>query len=162
MQNDILFDNIYIGHSIADAEALAAESFDIKHPIEKAAEAAAKPKPADTPKSDLDITFGDDPIQFIKQKVDLFITIAKADPIEAIKFVPEVAIGAGVGALTILGVLIGLLSMGAAPAPVKDAAKKGKVAAKEGKEKAASAAASAVDAGKAEVNKRTTRSAAAE
>ncbi|KFY58743.1 hypothetical protein V497_04663 [Pseudogymnoascus sp. VKM F-4516 (FW-969)] len=162
MQNDILFDNIYIGHSIADAEALAAESFDIKHPIEKAAEAAAKPKPADTPKSDLDITFGDDPIQFIKQKVDLFITIAKSDPIEAIKFVPEVAIGAGVGALTILGVLIGLLSMGAAPAPVKDAAKKGKAVAKEGKEKAASAAASAVDAGKAEVNKRTTRSAAAE
>lgn len=27
MQNDILFDNIYIGHSIADAEKFAQETF---------------------------------------------------------------------------------------------------------------------------------------
>ncbi|KAL5346947.1 hypothetical protein ACLOAV_008090 [Pseudogymnoascus australis] len=164
MQNDILFDNIYIGHSIADAEALAAETFDIKHTIEKAAELAAKPKAEDKPKSDLDIEFADDPVKFVKQKLDLFITIAKHDPIEAIKYVPEVAIGAGVGALTLLGVLVGLLSMGAAPAAdkAKAAAKSGKAAAKDGKDKAASAAASAVDAGKAEVNKRTTRSNASE
>lgn len=164
MQNDILFDNIYIGHSIADAEALAAETFDIKHTIEKAAELAAKPKAEDKPKSDLDIEFGDDPVKFVKQKLDLFITIAKHDPIEAIKYVPEVAIGAGVGALTLLGVLVGLLTLGAAPAPekAKAAAKSGKAAVKDGKEKAASAAASAVDAGKAEVSKRTTRSNASE
>ncbi|KFY74256.1 hypothetical protein V499_05712 [Pseudogymnoascus sp. VKM F-103] len=163
MQNDILFDNIYIGHSIADAEALAAETFDVKHAAEKAAELAAKPKAEDKPKSDLDIEFGDDPVKFVKQKLDLFITIAKHDPIEAIKYVPEVAIGAGVGALTLLGVLVGLLTLGSAPAPkVKAAAKQGKAAVKEGKEKAGSAAASAVDAGKSEVNKRTTRSNAAE
>ncbi|KFZ10762.1 hypothetical protein V502_07938 [Pseudogymnoascus sp. VKM F-4520 (FW-2644)] len=163
MQNDILFDNIYIGHSIADAEALAAETFDVKLAAEKAAELAAKPKAEDKPKSDLDIEFGDDPIKFVKQKLDLFITIAKHDPIEAIKYVPEVAIGAGVGALTLLGVLVGLLTLGAAPAPkAKQAAKSGKAAAKDGKEKAASAAASAVDAGKADVSKRTTRSNAAE
>jgi calnexin len=29
MQNDILFDNIYIGHSIEDAEKLRKETFDL-------------------------------------------------------------------------------------------------------------------------------------
>jgi calnexin len=36
MQKDILFDNIYIGHSIADAEKLRAETFDLKVAAEKA------------------------------------------------------------------------------------------------------------------------------
>lgn len=155
MQNDILFDNIYIGHSIADAEKLAEETFFVKHPVEKAVEAASKPKAEDKPKSPLDLTFSEDPVAFIKQKVDLFIALAKVDPIEAIKFVPEVAIGAAVGLFTLLGVLIGLLTMGApAPAPVK---KTGKAAAKDGKDKASSAATSSVDKGK-EASKRTTRS----
>jgi calnexin len=159
MQNDILFDNIYIGHSIADAEKFAQETFHVKHAVEKAVELASKPKEEDKPKSPLDLTFTEDPVTFIKQKVDLFITIAKQDPIEAIKFVPEVAIGAAVGALTILGVLIGLLTIGGpTPAQVQKAGKNAKAAAKDGKDKVASAAASAVDQGKAEVNKRTTRS----
>ena len=38
MQNDILFDNIYIGHSEEDAKEFAEESWAIKHEIEKAAE----------------------------------------------------------------------------------------------------------------------------
>lgn len=44
MQNDILFDNIYIGHSIEDAEKLRKETFDLKHPVEVALEEASKPK----------------------------------------------------------------------------------------------------------------------
>ena len=38
MQSDILFDNIYIGHSVEDAEKLKVETFDVKHAIEKAEE----------------------------------------------------------------------------------------------------------------------------
>ena len=44
MQNDILFDNIYIGHSVEDAQKLKAETWDIKHPIEVAEEEETKPK----------------------------------------------------------------------------------------------------------------------
>lgn len=163
MQNNILFDNIYIGHSVEDAEKFAEETFKAKHVAEKAAELAAKPKEEEKPKSPFETSFTEDPINFVKQKVDLFVTIAKHDPIEAIKFVPEVAIGAGVGALTLLGVLVGLLSMGSpAPEKAKKAGKNAKAAAKDGKDKVASAAASAVDQGKSEVSKRTTRSTASE
>lgn len=160
MQDGILFDNIYIGHSIADAEKLADETFHAKHAAEKAAELAARPKEEEKPKSPLDMTFTEDPVAFIKQKLDLFITIAKHDPIEAIKFVPEVAVAAAVGALTLLGVLISLLAAGsAAPAKANNASKE---AAKDGKDEVASATASAVKQGKSEVNKRTTRSSASE
>jgi len=38
MTEDILFDNIYVGHSVDDAKALAAETFDIKHSLEKVAD----------------------------------------------------------------------------------------------------------------------------
>jgi len=38
MQNDILFDNIYIGHSEEGAKNFAEETWVIKHEIEKAAE----------------------------------------------------------------------------------------------------------------------------
>ena len=38
MTEDILFDNIYVGHSVEDAKALAVETFEVK----KALEAASK------------------------------------------------------------------------------------------------------------------------
>lgn len=38
MQNNILFDNIYIGHSEEDAKKLAEETWVIKYKIEKDAE----------------------------------------------------------------------------------------------------------------------------
>ena len=43
MQNDILFDNIYIGHSIEEARKFAEETFFEKHPIEQLIELAEKP-----------------------------------------------------------------------------------------------------------------------
>ncbi|KAF2498451.1 Calreticulin-domain-containing protein [Lophium mytilinum] len=163
MQNDILFDNIYIGHSVEDAEKLKAETFDVKHPAEKAEEEATAPKPEDPPTNPLDTPFLEDPVTWIKTKLNLFLTIAKRDPIEAIKFVPEIAGGLGVAALTVLAIL-GSLIFGGASAPskeqVKDAAKKAKDAAVEGKDKAAAAVASGVEKAQAEANKRTTRSTA--
>ena len=37
MTEDILFDNLYIGHSVEDAKKLAAETFEVKKELEKAA-----------------------------------------------------------------------------------------------------------------------------
>lgn len=81
MQPDILFNNIYIGHSIEDAEKLAAETFKLKHPVEKALAEADKPKEEDKPKSPSDLKFLDGPVHYIKEKLDLFLTIAKNDPV---------------------------------------------------------------------------------
>jgi calnexin len=101
MQNEILFDNIYIGHSIEDAEAFRKETFDIKKPIERAEEEAQKPKPE--VKAETTVSFTEDPVTYIREKVDTFITLAKEDPVEAIKVVPEVA--GGLGAILLATVL---------------------------------------------------------
>lgn len=158
MQNDILFDNIYIGHSIADAEKFAAETFKEKHPVEKALEDAEKPKPEDKPKSPSDLVFTEDPILYIKEKLDLFFTIAQSDPIQAIKFVPEAAGGLAAVLVTLIALVVGLFSLGGASTPpqVKKAVKDAKDVAVDAKDKVAEATASGIDKAKAE--KRTTRS----
>lgn len=166
MQSDILFDNIYIGHSIEEAQKLKAETWDIKRPIEDAEEEATKPKKDDTPKSPLDLNFKDDPVLYVKEKVSLFIDIAKRDPVEAIKFVPEVAGGIGVLLVTLIAVVVGAVSVSggsaeAAKDATKDAATKTAEKAQETKEKVTDAAASGAETVKTEVSKRTTRSSAA-
>lgn len=160
MQNDILFDNIYIGHSIADAEKFAEETFKLKHPVEQLLELAEKPKvDEDKPaKSPSDLVFMDDPIHYIREKLDLFFTIAQNDPIQAIKFVPEAAGGIAAVAITLIAVIVGLVSMGASTPPAKKAAENVKAAAADAKDKAVDAASSAVAQAKGEVNKRATRS----
>lgn len=163
MQNDILFDNIYIGHSVADAEKLKAETFDPKLKAEKAEEEANKPKVEDAPKSPSDLVFKDDPVTYVKEKVNLFLDIAKRDPIGAVKFVPEVAGGIGVIAITLLAILASaVLGSGAAPSKeqLKTQAKKAKATAVDVKDKAAEAVASGADKAQAEINKRSTRSTA--
>ena len=111
MQSDILFDNIYIGHSVEDAAAFRAETYDAKRPVEDAEDEASKPKASDIPKSPSDLSFKDDPVTFIKEKFDLFLTIAKNDPLEAIRFVPEIGytiVGiVGVSLLAVVGILFG-------------------------------------------------------
>ena len=162
MQNDILFDNIYIGHSIEDAETLKAETFDIKHSIEKAEEDASKPPPPkDQPKGPLDINFMEEPVRYVREKVDLFWDVAKNDPVQAIKFFPEVAGGIGAVAVAIVAILITVVTMssGATPPPqVKKAAEKAKQTAMDAKDQAVDAATTATEKAQAEINKRTTRS----
>ena len=164
MQADILFDNIYIGHSIEDAAALRAETYDIKRPIEDAEDAASKPVPDSKPSSPMDLNFMDDPVTYVKEKLDLFVTLAKKDPVEAIKFMPDVAGVIGGGVVLVLAILVGALGMGGTAAPskedIKKSAQKAKDAAVDAKDKAVDAAASGIDQAKAEVNKRTTRSSA--
>ena len=157
MQSDILFDNIYVGHSIEDATALAAETFDKKIVAEKALEAAEKPKEADKPKSPSDLKFLDDPVLYAREKLDLFLTIAKQDPIQAAKFVPEVPAAIGTLFVSIIAIF-GLITMGgSAPEPVKKAAKDAKGKAIEAKDKAAEAVATGTEKAK-EATKRNTRS----
>ena len=164
MQSDILFDNVYIGHSIEDAAALRAETYDLKRPVEDAEEAVTKPKPADKPESPSDLVFMDDPVTYVKEKFDLFLSIAKRDPIEAIKFVPEIAGGLGALVVALIAFVIGAVSVSSPAAPskedIKKAAQKAKDTAVNAKDQAVDAAASGVDTVKAEANKRTTRSAA--
>jgi calnexin len=165
MQSDITFDNIYIGHSVEDANALRAETYDIKRPVEDAEEAKTKPKPSDSPKSPSDLSFTEDPVTYIKEKLQLFITLAQKDPIEAIRFMPEVAGGLGGALALVIAIVVGLAGLGGAAAPTKEdikkTAQKAKEVAIDAKDKAVEASASGADAVKAEVNKRTTRSSAA-
>merc|ERR1712098_692013 len=160
MQNDILFDNIYIGHSVADAEKFADETFNEKHPIEQLIEIAEKPKVDETkpPRSPSDLVFTEDPIHYIKEKLDLFFTIAQNDPIQAIKFVPEAAGGLAAVLVTFIALIVGIIGMSGSSAPpqVKKAVEKTKAAAVDAKDKVAEAAASGVEQAKAE--KRSTRS----
>lgn len=160
MQNDILFDNIYIGHSVADAKKLKEETFDVKIAIEKQEEEIAKPKVDETiPKSPLDLKFTEDPITYVQEKVQLFMTIAKRDPLEAVRFVPEVPAVGGVLLATILMILFGGLAGGAAAAPkVKETVRKVQAQSADAKDQAADAVATGAENVKDEVNKRSTRS----
>ncbi|KAG4216583.1 hypothetical protein PC116_g34936, partial [Phytophthora cactorum] len=128
-----------------------------KSPVEKALEEAEKPKKDDSAKSPSDLKFLDDPVLYIKEKLDLFTTIAANDPIQAIKFVPEVP-GAIVAILALVGTIVSVLFLGgSAPEPVKKAAADAKEKAKDAKDKTAEAVATGAENVKAEVSKRTTR-----
>ncbi|EED24523.1 calnexin [Talaromyces stipitatus ATCC 10500] len=155
MQNDILFDNIYIGHSVEDAAAFREETYAVKKPVEVAEEEASKPKPEK--KIDTGLTFKEDPVAFVRQKVDLFVSLVKQDPLDAVKTVPEVAGGLGAILLATILFIFGAISS-SSPAPTK-VAEKGKDAATATKEKAAEAVSSAADTAKG-ATKRTTRSSA--
>lgn len=158
MQSDILFDNIYIGHSVEEAEKFANETFFKKLAIEKALEDAEKPKSDDKPKSPSDLKFLEDPVLYVKEKLDLFTTIAANDPIQAIKFVPEVPTAIG-GLLVLIVSLVGIFTMGgSAPAAAKKAGTDAKEKVKEAKDKTAEAVSTGAENVKAEVNKRNTRS----
>ena len=160
MQSDILFDNIYIGHSIDDATKFKNETFDIKHKIEEAEEVASKPKPSEEPKAPGELSFKEDPVTYIREKVDLFYNIAKDDPVEAIKELPEVAGGIGALIVTVIALIVGIFSLGSGGAPpqAKKAAEKVKEAAVDAKDQAVDAATTGAEKVQSEVNKRTTRS----
>ncbi|TQV97152.1 hypothetical protein V2A60_000215 [Cordyceps javanica] len=152
MQNDILFDNIYIGHSVADAEKLAAETFAPKHAAEKALAEADKPK-VEEPESPSDLKFLDDPVLYVREKVDLFLTIAQRSPLEAARFVPEVAAGIVAILVSLVAVTLSILGLGSAPAPAK-----GKKAEKSTKEEGSKATTTGAEKAKGEATKRNTRS----
>ncbi|ORY04821.1 Calreticulin-domain-containing protein [Basidiobolus meristosporus CBS 931.73] len=106
MQNDILFDNIYVGHSEDEAHKIAEQTWAVKNEIEKAAEEKDAPKPdlnADEPTTE-------EPIKFVTHHVNKFIAAAKADPVAAAKEMPYVAGGLAAAAGSILLLISGLFS----------------------------------------------------
>ncbi|KAI5898794.1 Calreticulin-domain-containing protein [Schizophyllum commune H4-8] len=114
MTEDILFDNIYVGHSIEDANAFKAETFDVKKPLE----VAAKNKKAEVD-DDEELTFGEDPIGFIRYKVLDFIDLARLDPVLAFKTSPETGAALGLAAITFFGMVAALFGLvGAQQKPV--------------------------------------------
>ncbi|KAF9130116.1 hypothetical protein BGW39_003476 [Mortierella sp. 14UC] len=122
MQKDILFDNIYIGHSVTDAEALAAESWEIKHAAEKKQEELANPKP----KIEGPPTFKEDPIGFLVGHLREFIELAREDPMNAIHSRPMVSavLAAIIGVTLGLGlILVGLLTAAPRASTVRAASK---------------------------------------
>ncbi|KAJ7024393.1 Calreticulin family-domain-containing protein [Mycena alexandri] len=122
MTEDILFDNIYIGHSPEDAKAFAAETFDIKKPLEAA---AAKPAVEDDEDDETTGSFKENPIAFIRQKVFTFIDLAKLDPLLAFKSHPETGIALAGAILTLFGMLGALFGLvGAGQKPITKSSKK--------------------------------------
>ncbi|KKA26389.1 hypothetical protein TD95_001377 [Thielaviopsis punctulata] len=153
MQSDIMFSNIYIGHSVEDARKLAQETFFAKHAAEEAVEAASKPAKADEPvKSPSDLKFADDPVLYATEKLDLFMTILKSDPVEAFRFVPEVPVVIAGVLVLFIGILSAVLGGGKASSKKAVAPKDEKK-----KDEKASGAATGADTGKAGATKRTAK-----
>lgn len=106
MQNDILFDNIYIGHSVEAAEQVGNETFIPKQAIELAEEKANAPEPLKKDKqyeSAMDY-FRDDPVGYVKTVARMFILNFSVDPQATIKNQPVVALVAS-SALFISGMI---------------------------------------------------------
>ncbi|KAG5436909.1 hypothetical protein PCK2_001041 [Pneumocystis canis] len=105
MQSDILFDNIYIGHSIEDAEKFAESTFQVKYKNEMLQSGdTAEEKPSDdtVKTSYLDIAM---------QKVVTFIDLMKGDPISALKEMPGTASTLGTLFLTLIALFYGVISL---------------------------------------------------
>lgn len=117
MTKDILFDNIYVGHSVEDAEKLQKATFDVKRAIEEKEEEATAPK-APEPPQPAGGSFKEDPVAFVKAKLVPFLRLVQLDPMEAVKSMPDVAGALAVVVFTTLALLAGLISMAAAPAKV--------------------------------------------
>jgi len=108
MTEDILFDNIYVGRSPDDAKAFAAETFDIKHPLEKAADKPDFPEEPDVPD---EVIFAENPVEFLRSKAFQFIALARVDPIIAFKTHPETGVALAGALLTFCGMLGALFGL---------------------------------------------------
>ena len=107
MTEDILFDNIYVGHSAEDAKRLAAETFEIKKPLEVAAD---KPLAADDDEEEK-ISFKEGPVSFLRNRVLGFIEAARASPLEAFKSQPETGAVLVFALLTLVGMFSALVNI---------------------------------------------------
>ncbi len=102
MTEDILFDNIYVGHSVEDARKLAEETYFVKKKIE---DIRAKAEEKEDEAEDEVVDFKAEPVEFIRRKVFKFIELAKIDPILAFKTHPETGAGLTLSVVTLFGML---------------------------------------------------------
>ncbi|GBE77515.1 Calnexin homolog [Sparassis crispa] len=123
MTEDILFDHVYIGHSVDDAKALAAETFDIKHPLE--VEQSKAKKVVDADEEEETISFQEDPIEFLRAKIFKFVELAKLDPLLAFKTQPETGAAFALAVVTLFGMLGMMFGfIGASQATITKSSKK--------------------------------------
>jgi calnexin len=120
LQNDILFDNIYIGHSVEDAKRFAEETWEVKDKIEQALEEAEAPKPKKLDDEDEEVSFFKQPIIYLRDRFEKFYTHAQEDFLEALISHPTI-VGAlvtlaAIGITLFLGIF-SILSKAATPAP---------------------------------------------
>ena len=126
MQDGFIFDNIYIGHSVADAAKLAEETWLIKKKAEDASEKAAKAESEkESAVSGGIVAKAKEFFEEFLQSVMEFLDFVKIDPIGAVKLMPQVAI-------TLLSILLAPLLfvtvlMGKKSVPPKEAKKVEKV-----------------------------------
>ena len=105
MTPNILFDNIYVGHSEEDAKALAAQTYEVKKELEAVIDKKATEKDEE---AEEEVTFKEDPVSFIRQKILSFIEVAKVDPLLAFKTQPETGGALLVSIFTFAGMLLSL------------------------------------------------------
>lgn len=115
MQENILFDNIYIGHSEADAAAFAKETYHVKADVEKKQEDANKPEESEIPDPDDIPKLTESPIQFVRGHAKAFVDLALVDFKSAVRKMPSTAMALGGLLATILGALFLVLSGSPAP-----------------------------------------------
>ncbi|KAJ1567237.1 hypothetical protein HK405_006669 [Cladochytrium tenue] len=127
MQDGILFDNIFVGHSEADAQAFLEETWAVKSKLENAQEKKEESK-ADAASDVPFMTRVTDFVQDMRDRIVDVITNAQTDPVEAIKDDPvATAVGLGIigwGLVSIFS-LISMYARGKpAPSDATGAAKK--------------------------------------
>ncbi|GAB0147226.1 hypothetical protein EsHS_00007611, partial [Epichloe bromicola] len=84
------------------------ETFHEKHPHEQLLELADKTKDSPLkPAGDSDLKITDNPILYIRQKFDLFYTLAQRDLIQAITLVPEISGGICAVVVTLIALILG-------------------------------------------------------
>ncbi|KAK0551830.1 calnexin [Tilletia horrida] len=139
MQSDILFDNIYVGHSPEDARAFAAQTFDIKNKLEEGKEKEAREKAtAEVEKA------AKDPVKKAQVAVRSFLEQVQYDPKAAAEEHPYVAGALLAGGVAALGGLLSVL--GAVFGGSSSAAKAKKTVQEKSKSAAASVKSTAVAA----------------
>jgi calnexin len=125
MDEDILFDNIYVGYSEEDARELARQTFDVKFALEQNLEKEDEKK-ADSEKAGADLPL----LGFsgMREKLLAFFDAAKRDPIAAVKEMPSVASLAAVILTGIIGLFgfVGGIMGSASKSPPKKAVKPAK------------------------------------
>lgn len=102
MTEDILFDNIYVGHSVEDARKLAEETYFVKKKLEDIKDKVDEKIDEDDEEA---IDFKAEPVEFIRRKVFKFIELAKIDPVLAFKTHPETGAGLTLSVVTLFGML---------------------------------------------------------
>lgn len=137
MTEDIMFDNVYVGHSVEDAKKLAEETWYVKHKVEKAvrdAEAAetkakidaeAKAKKAAGDENIL-ARLKEDPAGFVREKVMDFVEdVQEEGPIAALQSNPQVGGAIIASLLTLFGALGAIFGIvGSSAQPVVKSVKK--------------------------------------